>query len=237
MKKLVLFAAITLFASQLQLQASDLLKEIKGGSDGLMPIVNSSNFYMHKADGTVEIYDADFNIIDTYNKLGKYERIVGASYQYFSMGLEYELIIEKKLAGKLTYGLRFGDTEFIGINFGEYKPLIYGKKFVAVKTTEKGGKLIYDHRVYAIGGRLNSTKPVFVKKNGKAYPVPARDLVSIEYDTDNVVEMQITNSHGGLVERIILPSGRGSYRLDISGYSHGSYLYSYGNTSGKFIVK
>lgn len=240
MKKLLLFVSIVILS--VSLNAQDLLKEINDGKGLLMQVANSSDYYLAKKDGTVEIYDSNFDLKKTYSNLPAFEYLSNVSYNYFTMRNEYEFILKRKRNdGTYRYELYVGDTNMYMFNFEGYSPLHYQNKFVAYKQVineeiDGSTSITYDYRIYSIGGILNKSKEV-KQQASNVYPNPAQYIVNIDYSIDTMKEMVIYDTSGKAIEYILLDPFQTTYQIDISKYNTGNYIFKYGDTSGKFIVK
>lgn len=100
--------------------------------------------------------------------------------------------------------------------------------------TETDTFLIYE---VTDGSNVSESSPV-LKKIG-IFPNPATDHINITYSINKADSpiMTITNVSGQTVTTIMLDPNQKQYKLDVSRYTPGTYIYSYNNSSGKFIIK
>ena len=92
--------------------------------------------------------------------------------------------------------------------------------------------------VYKLENNTVSTgKTLFTKV--ESYPNPAADFINIAYKAQNGQSetLTVTNANGQVMESIVLDPLQELYRLDVSRYAQGMYVYKYGDASGKFVVK
>ncbi|MBP3254499.1 MAG: T9SS type A sorting domain-containing protein [Bacteroidales bacterium] len=122
-----------------------------------------------------------------------------------------------------------------------YPPYITGNKCIVnlEKYSGKGGYIDYIAKVFTLHSSAESSvSSVAYNNNSKVYPNPARHSVTLEYDIQGQMQnMQITDMQGRVVENYLLDPSRKQIRINTSDYKKGTYIYRYGNTSGKFIVQ
>ncbi|MBQ7984133.1 MAG: T9SS type A sorting domain-containing protein [Bacteroidales bacterium] len=122
----------------------------------------------------------------------------------------------------------------------DYPPYITGNKcIVNLEKYSKGGDIYYTAKVFTLHSSAESSvSSVAYNNNSKVYPNPARHSVTLEYDIQGQMQnMQITDMQGRVVENYLLDPSRKQIRINTSDYKKGTYIYRYGNNSGKFIVQ
>ncbi len=70
-------------------------------------------------------------------------------------------------------------------------------------------------------------------------PNPANNYIKIPYHINSSADALLTiyNTSGAQVEKMILDKNSESTILNVTGFSPGVYIYKYGTTTGKFVVR
>ncbi len=99
---------------------------------------------------------------------------------------------------------------------------------------------MYKYEIFSLPGNAQALKYQELKSGEtenslKVYPNPARDNISLLYhfpknNGDGFIK--VYDNHGRLVKTISAPGGKGTIRMDISGYPSGQYIYKLGSRRG-----
>ena len=173
-----------------------------------------------------------------YTNSGKYEFIINFSIN----GVSSEKAGIYNEDGDLLFALPCGKWD---AGYTYTVPFIKdGKLFIQVKDTlgydESRPNTTIVTKCYQLAGSQASGENTLQSRQGKGrlYPNPARHSVTLEYDIQGQMQqMQITDMQGRVVENYLLDPGRTQIKINTSDYKKGTYIYRYGNTSGKFIVQ
>ena len=94
-----------------------------------------------------------------------------------------------------------------------------------------------NYDIYKIDNTVSTGKALFTRM--ESFPNPATDFINIAYKAQNGQSETLTvaNANGQVMECIVLDPAQELYRLDVSRYTSGMYVYKYGDASGKFVVK
>ncbi|MDR2009475.1 MAG: T9SS type A sorting domain-containing protein [Bacteroidales bacterium] len=113
---------------------------------------------------------------------------------------------------------------------------IGAKKYFFAKTSSNNND---EFLIYEITDGSGASKSDTILNKIGIFPNPATDHINIAYkiDEQSSLMMNITNISGQIIETISLDPHKEQYKLDVSGYLPGTYIYHYGNTTGKFIVR
>ena len=86
-----------------------------------------------------------------------------------------------------------------------------------------------------------SNDPVGIEENtsftqNAAYPNPATDHIMIPSDLSFNAILSVYNIDGKLVKTAVIPNGTKEYRLDLQGFTPGTYIYRLNGSAVKFNV-
>lgn len=84
--------------------------------------------------------------------------------------------------------------------------------------------------------------PVGIEENTSfsstpAYPNPATDHMMIPVDMSLNAYLSVFSIDGKLIENIVIPAGTHEYRLNLEGYTPGTYIYRLNGEAVKFTVQ
>lgn len=187
----------------------------------------------------------DFNTVEIYNEnciwekrvegLPTFTYITFLSKNIFTLSGKYEFILAtyNSVTSRNEFKLYNEDGQLL-FDFGEYVPVIVkGNKLIAYCSNSTG----YQVKIYNVAGTIGLNAVENVNNKFFAYPNPASSIITIKYSVSGMQEMFIRDINGRVIENILLDPAQGEVGLNVSGYSKGVYLYSYGTSTGKFVVQ
>lgn len=104
--------------------------------------------------------------------------------------------------------------------------------------SEEGGIV----RIYSLGGNYNpSTMVTYTQPSSSLnpYPNPSRNTITLPYtlQSGETTQLRVFNMNGQLLETFNIGSDFDKVLLNVSGYSKGTYIYTYNGVSKKFVVR
>lgn len=175
------------------------------------------------------IYDASSDIEHTYLKL------------YNEDGTMLYDFGESALYGDLSHMLTFD-------NAWKFAPILIpnGNKLVIYRgpsedPTGEDNSETYSTHVYNLPNNetVSNTSAEQVANMNKVYPNPANNIINIDYKISGkqMQRLDIMNISGKIVSTYLLDPYQNNLKVNVSSFEKGTYIYKYGNNSGKFIVE
>ena len=187
----------------------------------------------------------DFNTVEIYNESCLWEKRVSGlptfmyitflSKNLFTLSGKYEfvLMILNTTTNKYEYKLYNEDGQLV-FDFGSYSPASFkGNKLIAYYSSSN----VYQVKIYNVAGTIGLNAVENGNNKFCAYPNPASSLITIKYSVSGMQEMIIRDINGRVIENVLLDPTQVEIGLNVSGYAKGVYIYSYGTSTGKFVVQ
>lgn len=196
---------------------------------------NTQSFAIAPDINTVEIYNENCIWEKRVSNLPTFMYITFLSKNLFTLSGKYEFVLMNlnTNTNKYEYRLYNEDGQLV-FDFGSYSPVSFkGNKLIAYCSNSTG----YQVKIYNVAGTIGLNAVENVNNKFFAYPNPASSIITIKYSVSGMQEMFIRDINGRVVENVLLDPAQVEIGLNVSGYSKGVYLYSYGNSTGKFIVQ
>lgn len=252
MKKIITLSAIALFSfakSQITLEHTFSI------SDNENPYIYSNGddtfyYFFDNNEKSIKIYNSDFSLRKQINVN------VPAGYRLSTPAIENSGFIATKnifntdnLYEFTVYLLKKGSSsgKLIIINenanivydFGDFSSEPY-LEFFNDKVAKKNKLSLSDNtiqKIYSLPTSQLSTQEFEKLSTPKAYPNPASSEVNIPLNSKQNGILRVYNSNGQVIENKTINSKEDYYKLPLSKYPKGVYLYEYNGDKGKFIVK
>ncbi|MBO6118582.1 MAG: T9SS type A sorting domain-containing protein [Bacteroidales bacterium] len=213
-----------------------------------------------KRDGVLYFYNKDMKLIKSttiYSSFSSsnddYIEVYCIAKNVFTKSNKYEFVAYIRSCGNFRkVGIYNEDGECL-YSFGEGtainsdgEPFISCGKLILplVKASVYDGDYFQSANdityVFTLQGVFSSSLDNIVQgqTSAKLYPNPAKQSVTVEYNIQGQMQqMRITDINGRVVANYLLDPSQKQVQIDTSNYKKGVYVYSYGNTSGKFIVQ
>lgn len=203
-------------------------------------VINSSDILVLKDSTKIEIYDSGFNLKKQISGLPSSSQILLQSKNVFTLSgkMEFILAVKNNTTNNNEFKLYNEDKQLL-FDFGEYSPFSFiNGKLITYKYVMPGdGTYSVDIKAYSIAGNVSAAMIEESKNKIETYPNPTSAILNIKYNVNTMQEMVIRDMQGKVIENILLDPARGQFELNVGGYAKGVYIYSYGNSSGKFIVQ
>lgn len=197
---------------------------------------NTNSFVVAPDMNSVEIYNENCIWEKRVSGLPTFSYIVYLSKNIFTLSGKYEFVlaIYNSVTSSSEYKLYNEDGQFV-FDFGVYYPAaIKNNKLITYSTITGVSPYV---KIYNIAGSIGLNAAENVNNKFCAYPNPASYMINIKYSVSRMQEMVIRDISGKVIENVLLDPAQGETGLNVSGYSKGVYLYSYGDLTGKFIVQ
>lgn len=196
---------------------------------------NTQSFAIAPDLNTIEIYNENCIWEKRVSGLPKFANIIYLSKNVFTLSGKYEFVLVciNSTTNKLEYKLYNEEGQLL-FDFGEFTPAVFKEnKLIAYCASSTG----YQVKIYNIAGSIGLNAAENVNNKFCAYPNPANSMINIKYSVSAMQEMVIRDISGKVIEHVLLDPTQGEIGLNVSGYSKGVYLYSYGGSTGKFVVQ
>lgn len=251
MKKIITLSAIALFSfakSQITLEhtfdTTMRYSYIYSNGD------DTFYYFFDDNDKSIKIYNSDFSLRKQVNvnvpagyRLSKPDydgqRFI-ATKNIFNTDNLYEFIVYSRNDTNSTGRLFIiNENSNIIYDFGDLSPFPYVELFND-KVARKNKLSIHDgttQKIYSLPTSQLSTQELEKLSTPKAYPNPASSEVNIPLNSKQNGILRVYNSNGQVVENKTINSKEDYYKLPLSKYPKGVYLYEYNGDKGKFIVK
>lgn len=196
---------------------------------------NTKSFIIAPDNNTIDIYNEDCVLEKRVTGLPAFTTISFLSKNVFTLSGKYEFVIGAYNSTTSRYNCKLynEDGQFL-FDFGEYQPnYIKGNNLFALYTSSG----YYHIKIYNVAGTINMVEADMNNSKLLIYPNPASSMINIQYSVSSMQEMAIRDINGRVIENILLDPGQKEIGLNVSGWAKGVYIYSYGGSTGKFIVQ
>ncbi len=184
---------------------------------------------------TIEIYNENLVLEKRISSLLTFSGIQNITKNVFTLSGKYEFVLSvlNPSTNKTEYKLFNEDGQLL-FDFGNcYFSNFVNNKFVTYNIVSN----LYQIKVYNVAGSINLTSAENTNNKLLVYPNPASSMINIQYSVSGMQEMAIRDINGRVIENILLDPGQKEIGLNVSGWAKGVYIYSYGGSTGKFIVQ
>ncbi|MFV0599150.1 MAG: T9SS type A sorting domain-containing protein [Bacteroidales bacterium] len=196
---------------------------------------NTKSFIIAPDENTIDIYNEDCVLEKRVTGLPTFDYIPFLSKNVFTLSGKYEFVLAflNSTASRYEFRLYNEDGQLL-FDFGEYSPSVFkGNKLIAYCSSSNGNQV----KIYNVAGSINLTSTEDINSKLLIYPNPASSMINIQYSVSSMQEMAIRDINGRVIENILLDPGQKEIGLNVSGWAKGVYIYSYGGSTGKFIVQ
>jgi len=197
---------------------------------------NTNSFAIAPDLNSVEIYNENCIWEKRVSGLPTFSYIVYLSKNVFTLSGKYEFILAtyNSVTSRNEFKLYNEDGQLLFDFEGYYPASIKNNKLITYSITTGMSPYV---KIYNIAGSIGLNAAENVDNKFCAYPNPASSMINIKYSVSDMQEMVIRDISGKIIENVLLDPAQGEIGINVSGYSKGVYLYSYGGLSGKFIVQ
>lgn len=195
---------------------------------------NTKSFIIAPDNNTIDIYNEGCVLEKRVTGLPAFTTTSFLSKNVFTLSGKYEFVIGayNSTTSRYNFKLYNEDGQFL-FDFGEYQPYyIKGNNLFALYSSSG-----YHIKIYNVVGNVNMVEADMNNNKLLVYPNPASSMINIQYSIHGMQEMAIMDINGRVIENILLDPGKKEIVLNVSGWAKGVYIYSYGNSTGKFMVQ